>query len=182
MLQRRRAHRKRGRINAMNGLSEEVNFGYDDEKGAIRAINYSYGSNTPSSADANRELRRRGPQFGMGNPQFQADPMQFRANSFIGPPRNQGGFSNPNSSGRRRRRNRGASQGRGGGRARGNRGGGGRGGRTRGRGGRGPQRRVNALPDYEDTINQIGELFGEINMMGAGPSVPDSGNSMRPRA
>ena len=168
----RRAAKRRGRVNALSSLAEDV---HGPEEG-VGAINYSYGSATPSSADANRRLRASGPQFGMST---NFAPPQYPSNSFLGPPR-PGGNSNPGAFGRRRQR-RGAPQGRGGRRNRGRRGGGG--GRSRQRGGRANnQRRVNAMPDYAETVSHLGELFNSVDLSGGEAHPPNSGNSARPGA
>ena len=178
--QRRRAAKRRGRVNALSLIHDEIHTGFEEERGGVNAINYSYGSATPSSSDANRELRRRGPQFGM-NPQ--SFPQDFRSNSFLGQPRNGGAPANSDFFGRRRNRSKGFSQGRGGRRNRGQRGRGGRGGRARGRGGRNPnQRKVNAIPEYADTITHLGELFDSVDLSGNGANSFNSGNSERPKA
>ena len=176
--QRRRAAKRRGRVSAMASITDEIHSGYEEERGGVQAINYSYGSATPSSSNANRWLRERGPQYGI-NPQL--PPPEYRTNSFLGPPRSWGTPANSDSFGRKRNRSKGFSQGRGGRRNRGQRGRGGRGGRSRGRSRPNNQRRVNSMPDYADTVNQLSELFDSADLNGGGAQPPNPGNSAGPR-
>ena len=155
MAQRRLAvgrQRAMSRINAIESESDgNPQSAFLPPPGNIFAINYPYGSSTPSSTDANKKLRN-GASFG---------PPQQNFNSFLGNGYPQNPYFGHDSSQRRR--------GRGGGR-RGNgkpRGGGGGGG-GRGRGGnrknrrpfrRPGKQRVNAIDEEKEGVNELSNLM-----------------------
>ena len=151
MAQRRLAvgrQRAMSRINAIESESEgNPQSAFLPPPGNIFAINYPYGSATPSSTDANKKLRN-GASFG---------PPQQNFNSFLGNGYPQNPYFGHDSSQRRR--------GRGGGK-RGN--GKPRGGGGRGRGGnrknrrpfrRPGKQRINAIDEEKEGVNELSNLM-----------------------
>ena len=154
MAQRRLAvgrQRAMSRINAIESESEgNPQSAFLPPPGNIFAINYPYGSATPSSTDANKKLRN-GASFG---------PPQQNFNSFLGNgyPQNPSYFGHDPSP---RRRGKGGGGKRGTGKPRG-------GGRGRGRGGnrknrrpfrRPGKQRINAIDEEEEGVNELSNLM-----------------------
>ena len=152
MAQRRLAvgrQRAMSRINAIESESEgNPQSAFLPPPGNIFAINYPYGSATPSSTDANKKLRN-GTSFG---------PPQQNFNSFLGNGYPQNPYFGHDSS--QRRRGRGGGK-RGNGKPRGGGGGRGRGGNRKNRRPfrRPGKQRVNAIDEEKEGVNELSNLM-----------------------
>ena len=152
MAQRRLAvgrQRAMSRINAIESESEgNPQSAFLPPPGNIFAINYPYGSATPSSTDANKKLRN-GASFG---------PPQQNFNSFLGNGYPQNPYFGHDSS--QRRRGRGGGK-RGNGKPRGGGGGRGRGGNRKNRRPfrRPGKQRINAIDEEKEGVNELSNLM-----------------------
>ena len=152
MAQRRLAvgrQRAMSRINAIESESEgNPRSDFLPPPGNIFAINYPYGSATPSSTDANKRLRN-GASFG---------PPQQNFNSFLGNGYPQNPYFGHDSS--QKRRGRGGGK-RGNGKPRGGGGGRGRGGNRKNRRPfrRPGKQRINAIDEEKEGVNELSNLM-----------------------